>query len=674
MRDYVLTLLVAAAVTYLLTPLVRRGAIRAGIMFEPRARDVHTGPVPRGGGVAMYFGLAAGLLVADQLPPLRSGFAQTGMVPGLLLAGALLVVVGIIDDRWGLSAILQLVAQIGAGAILVATGTQLLWLPWPGGGTLGLTPDESTLLTILVVVATINAVNFIDGLDGLAAGIVAISAISFLIYYYSMTRVLGLSELAAPALASAILVGMCLGFLPHNFHPARIFMGTPGSMLIGLVLAYAPISSIPQLTPTNLQSQINRYPEIMPLLLPAALLVIPYADLLLAVLRRTKAGLSPFANDRKHIHHRLLDIGHSQRSSVLVMYLWAALFSGTIVWFSLERTRRPKAPGHHGQPLVVFVLITAAAVVALLLMSLPRLRKQNRLARAAAQAAGPVPAGLGDQASVGAGDQALAAVGQPLPAPVTVGAVAPASREGRADRSGRGDRPSREDRASREDRPSRARRADRPAAGSRSGPVRAEPEGGTVLNGAGRAELDAAGIDGAGIDGAGLDGAGLDGAGPGAGAEGPDRSEVEGRPAEPAGEFVARPGQAGFGVRPGDSEFEAGLEESTDEFGGRSIVPGTGPRSVIGTVPPAVEPRPGAWQFPEPPQADGVDRRGQTGRMRSGGIQGSPLPRRIPQTPPPPGPPARHDSVRRPATQGPPPGVSDTVPQPVFERRSNPED
>ena len=274
-----------------------------------------------------------------------------------------------------------------------------------------------------MVVATINAVNFIDGLDGLAAGIVAISAISFLIYYYSMTKVLGLSELAAPALASAILIGMCLGFLPHNFHPARIFMGTPGSMLIGLVLAYAPISSIPQLTPTNLQSQINRYPEIMPLLLPAALLVIPYADLLLAVLRRTKAGLSPFANDRKHIHHRLLDIGHSQRSSVLVMYLWAALFSGTIVWFSLERTRRPKAPDHHGQPLVVFVLITAAAVVALLLMSLPRLRKQNRLARAAAQAAGPVPASLGDQATVGAGDQALAAVGQPLPAPVTVGAV-----------------------------------------------------------------------------------------------------------------------------------------------------------------------------------------------------------------------------------------------------------
>ena len=176
MRDYVLTLLVAAAVTYLLTPLVRRGAIRAGIMFEPRARDVHTGPVPRGGGVAMYFGLAAGLLVADQLPQLRSGFAQTGMVPGLLLAGALLVVVGIIDDRWGLSAILQLVAQIGAGAILVATGTQLLWLPWPGGGTLGLTPDESTLLTILVVVATINAVNFIDGLDGLAAGVVAKAA------------------------------------------------------------------------------------------------------------------------------------------------------------------------------------------------------------------------------------------------------------------------------------------------------------------------------------------------------------------------------------------------------------------------------------------------------------------------------------------------------------------
>ena len=391
MRDYVLTLLVAAAVTYLLTPLVRRLAIRAGAMFEPRERDIHMVPVPRMGGLAMYAGLAAGLLVAEQIPQLRAQFGSTGMVSGLLLAGGLLVVIGVIDDKWGMSALTKAAGQVAAGAILVATGTQLSWLPMPGGATFAPTPDQSTLLTILVVVATINAVNFIDGLDGLAAGIVAIAAVSFLIYYYKMAQVAGVSELAAPALASAILTGVCLGFLPHNFHPAKIFMGDTGAMLLGLVLAYAPISSITSLDPALVSPRINRYPVILPLLLPAAILVIPYMDLLLAVFRRMRAGQSPFAADSKHLHHRLMNIGHSQRASVLVMYLWAAVFSGAILWFSLERVPRPGAANHHGQPVLVFVVITAAAILALVLMSLPWLRKRDQAARrqAAGATAGP---------------------------------------------------------------------------------------------------------------------------------------------------------------------------------------------------------------------------------------------------------------------------------------------
>jgi UDP-GlcNAc:undecaprenyl-phosphate/decaprenyl-phosphate GlcNAc-1-phosphate transferase len=390
-RDYVLTLLVAAAVTYLLTPLVRRLAIRAGAMFEPRERDIHRVPVPRMGGLAMYAGLAVGLLVAEQIPQLRAQFGSTGMVSGLLLAGGLLVVIGVIDDKWGMSALTKAAGQIAAGAVLVATGTQLSWLPLPGGATFAPTPDQSTLLTILIVVATINAVNFIDGLDGLAAGIVAIAAVSFLIYYYKMAQVAGVSELAAPALASAILTGVCLGFLPHNFHPAKIFMGDTGAMLLGLVLAYAPISSITSLDPALVSPRINRYPVILPLLLPAAILVIPYLDLLLAVIRRMRAGQSPFAADSKHLHHRLMSIGHSQRASVLVMYLWAAVFSGAILWFSLERVPRPGAANHHGQPVLVFVVITAAAILALVLMSLPWLRKRDQAARpqAAGATAGP---------------------------------------------------------------------------------------------------------------------------------------------------------------------------------------------------------------------------------------------------------------------------------------------
>jgi UDP-GlcNAc:undecaprenyl-phosphate GlcNAc-1-phosphate transferase len=405
-RDYILTLLVAAAVTYLLTPLVRRLAIRAGAMFEPRARDVHTVPVPRMGGLAMYGGLAAGLLVAEQIPQLRQAFGPTGMVSGLLLAGGLLVVIGLIDDKWGMSALTKLAGQIAAGAILVATGTQLNLLPLPGGASFAPTPDQSTLLTILVVVATINAVNFIDGLDGLAAGVVTIAAASFLIYYYYMAQAVGASELAAPALASAILTGVCLGFLPHNFHPARIFMGDTGSMLLGLVLAYAPISSISSLDPALWSPRVNRYPVVLPLLLPAAILVIPYLDLLLAVIRRTRAGQSPFAADSKHLHHRLIGIGHSQRATVLVMYLWAAVFSGSIVWFSLERVPRPGAANHRGQPVLVFVVITAAAVLALVLLSVPWLRRRD-------QSGKPQPATAADV--LPGPDRMLAPAAAPVP-------------------------------------------------------------------------------------------------------------------------------------------------------------------------------------------------------------------------------------------------------------------
>jgi UDP-GlcNAc:undecaprenyl-phosphate/decaprenyl-phosphate GlcNAc-1-phosphate transferase len=395
-KDYVLTLLVAAAATYMLTPLVRRLAAQIGAMKQPRERDVHVVPVATLGGLAMYGGLAAGLLISEQIPQLRlQAFTNTGMLPGLLLAGGLLVVIGFIDDRWGMGALTKGAGQVAAGAILVATGTTLSWFPLPGGNTFLPDTDQRTVLTILIVVATINAVNFIDGLDGLASGIVGIAAVSFFIYYYSLTRVIHMTALAAPALASAILIGMCIGFLPHNFSPAKIFMGDTGSMLLGLLLAYAPISAINSLPEGNLTSEANRYPVILPLLLPAALLIIPYADLLLAVVRRTRAGQSPFAPDRKHLHHRLLDIGHSQRTSVLIMYLWAALFSGSVVWLSVEKTVQPKNASHHGEPIFVFVLITVGAVAALLLMSMPRLRWWQRARVAAGDAgavAGPISA------------------------------------------------------------------------------------------------------------------------------------------------------------------------------------------------------------------------------------------------------------------------------------------
>jgi UDP-GlcNAc:undecaprenyl-phosphate GlcNAc-1-phosphate transferase len=450
MREYGLTILVAAAVTYLLTPLVRRFAIAVGAKHAARARDVHTDPVPLLGGIAMYLGLAAGLMVASRLTHLSTVFVGTRVGSGLLLAGGLVVLMGFVDDRWGLGAITKLAGQVGAGAILVWSGAVVAWLPVPGGGTLSLTPDQQTVLTILLVVVTINAVNFIDGLDGLAAGIVGIGAAAFFLYYYTLTKRLGLDEQTNPALASAILAGVCLGFLPHNFHPARIFMGDTGSMLLGLLLAYAPISSLASLDPNTLTNPsaysggtVNRFPEILPLLVPAIIMLIPYADLLLAVVRRTRAGQSPFSADKKHLQHRLLAIGHSHRASVLIMYLWASLFAGTVVLLSIMRTK-----------LLILGVVTLAGVLVLLLASMPRLRPWNRRGqlRLATDIAGPVPsAGTtppgGSRSAARAGSSAGAGPsGSPMASRVPAAAGVSARGRGRVDRDASMDRGAHEDR------------------------------------------------------------------------------------------------------------------------------------------------------------------------------------------------------------------------------------
>ncbi len=380
--EYFLALLVTAAVTYLLTPLVRKTAIKIGAVPTARDRDVHARPIPRMGGLAMYLGVAAGLLAASEIVPFRTVISGTGLVNGLLLAGGLIVVIGIIDDRWGISAVGKLAGQVAAAGVLVASGAQLSSFPLPKEGVFTLTQNESVVLTILVVVATINAVNFIDGLDGLAAGIVCIAAISFFIYYYSLTKVAAASYAlpaeAVPALASVVLAGACIGFLPHNFYPARIFMGDTGSMLLGLLLAYVPISALSTLDPLSLANRANRYAEILPLLLPAAVMVIPYTDMLRAVIRRVRAGQSLFVADNKHLHHRMLEIGHSHRSSVLILYAWAALFAAVVVGLSIVTA-----------PLAVLAGITLAAMLILVLLSIPRLRWWERRS---APAPAPAPA------------------------------------------------------------------------------------------------------------------------------------------------------------------------------------------------------------------------------------------------------------------------------------------
>lgn len=355
--------LVAAAMTYLLVPLVRRFAIRIGAMPEVRDRDVHTTPTPRLGGLAMYGGLVLGLLVASQLPKTGEALGQDKTVIALIAAGALITLTGFLDDWWGMDAFIKLGGQIAAAGVLVYFDLRLTYIPLPQswGGSTGLDYTLSTVITIMVVVVTINAVNFVDGLDGLAAGIVGIAAVATWTYSIFLDQVVDGNRINATAAITAVLIGMCLGFLPHNFHPAKIFMGDTGAMLIGLVLASSLVTVTP-VDPSTIEG-INKFPAILPLLLPVAVMVLPLTDLITAVVRRTSWGMSPFAPDRGHLHHRLLDIGHSHRRTVLIMYAWTSLFAFGLVGMSVVTV-----------PVILFPVVILLALGVLVLMALPRWR------------------------------------------------------------------------------------------------------------------------------------------------------------------------------------------------------------------------------------------------------------------------------------------------------------
>ncbi|MFB7090588.1 MraY family glycosyltransferase [Streptomyces sp. NPDC056296] len=344
MREYLLTLCVTAAVTYLLTGPVRKFAIVAGAMPEIRARDVHREPTPRLGGIAMFFGLCAGLLVADHLTNLSEVFENSNEPRALLSGAAVIWLIGVLDDKFEIDALIKLGGQMIAAGVMVVQGLTILWIPLPGVGNVALTQWQGTLLTVALVVITINAVNFVDGLDGLAAGMVCIAAAAFFMYAYRIWYSYGIEAAAPASLFAAILMGMCLGFLPHNMHPARIFMGDSGSMLIGLVLAAGAISVTGQVDPDAMRlfsgSERNTVhqmvPVYIPLLMPLTIIAIPAADLILAIVRRTWRGQSPFAADRGHLHHRLLEIGHSHSRAVLIMYFFSALIAFGALAYSVN--------------------------------------------------------------------------------------------------------------------------------------------------------------------------------------------------------------------------------------------------------------------------------------------------------------------------------------------------
>ncbi|WP_326596542.1 MraY family glycosyltransferase [Streptomyces sp. NBC_01803] len=402
MREYLLTLCVAAAVTYLLTGPVRKFAIAWGAMPPIRARDVHREPTPRLGGIAMFGGLCAGLLVASQLTNVGEVFRQSDE-PRALLSGAVLIwVIGVLDDKYGVDALVKLGLQMIAAGVMVLQGLTILWLPVPTFGMIALTPLQGTLLTVAIVVITINAVNFVDGLDGLAAGMVGIAAAAFFLYAYRIWYGYGIEAAAPATLFSAVLMGMCVGFLPHNLHPARIFMGDSGSMLLGLVLAAGAVSVTGQVDPDAMalfsgserSAVIEMVPVYMPLILPLTIIAVPFVDLVMAIVRRTWNGHSPFTADRGHLHHRLLEIGHSQSRAVLIMYFWSALIAFGAVAYSVQSANAVIVP--------VVMSLSAVGLVVLLMPRFtprvprwaqrvvpPRYRDRRRSAAGAAGSASP---------------------------------------------------------------------------------------------------------------------------------------------------------------------------------------------------------------------------------------------------------------------------------------------
>ncbi|WP_022910374.1 MraY family glycosyltransferase [Aestuariimicrobium kwangyangense] len=331
MREYLLVLLTAAMTTYLLAGMCRRVALRVGALAMVRDRDVHAVPIPYFGGVAMLGGAAAAFLLAAQLPFLGRFALVSHDAMTILLAGTVICLVGVVDDMIDLPALAKFAGQILAAAIVVTNGVRMYWIPL-SSSIFALDQASSIVITVFFIVLCANAVNFVDGLDGLASGVVAIGAGAFFIYTYLLAYEQDITRATTASLVTVGITGVCLGFLPHNFSPARMFMGDSGALLLGLLMACSVISLTGQIDSSALSATNGSLvPSYLPIVLPFAIMAIPLLDLVLAYVRRTMNGNWWFVADKQHLHHRLLQQGHSQAGAVGVMYLWTAILSfGTV--------------------------------------------------------------------------------------------------------------------------------------------------------------------------------------------------------------------------------------------------------------------------------------------------------------------------------------------------------
>ncbi|WP_207453101.1 MraY family glycosyltransferase [Herbiconiux sp. SYSU D00978] len=342
MTRYALVAGIAFLIALVFAAVIWRLSHRYRLYPAIRERDVHTRPTPRLGGVAMFLGIVVAFLVASQDEFFDLVFVDPGPALGLLGGALVVVLVGVADDIWDLDWLTKLAGQMIAAGILVWQGIAIVSLPI--NGITILPPYLSLALSVLAIVLVMNAINFIDGLDGLVAGVAIIANSVFFLYTYILSRVIGDTEyFNLASLTSVILLGACAGFLPLNWHRAKLFMGDAGSMLVGLLMAASAMSVTGQIDPIFLGDDASLLlPAFIPIVLPFAVLVVPLLDFGLAIVRRLLAGKSPFSADRKHLHHRLLDMGHSHLHAVLIFYAWTTvvsvgclLFLVTVWWWAV---------------------------------------------------------------------------------------------------------------------------------------------------------------------------------------------------------------------------------------------------------------------------------------------------------------------------------------------------
>lgn len=324
--------LVAAGVTFVVTPVVAAVSVARGWVAPPNERSVHTVPIPHAGGLAMLIGLVVALGVAAMTDSFREVFTDSREPIGVLVAAIVVYATGFLDDSRDLPPPAKVTGIVIAALVLVWFGATMFYFRVPFLDVFLLSGDWQPVITVLWLLGMTQAINLIDGLDGLAAGIVAIAAATFLVYSLQLAdEGLLLDSSLAPLLA-VIVLGTAVGFLPHNVHPARIFMGDSGALLLGLLMAAATMLVGGR---TEEQFSGQTYFFFAPLFIPLFILGVPILDTAFAIVRRATKRSAVHEADKDHLHHRLLRLGHGHRRSVLILWAWTALLSCFVLYPTL---------------------------------------------------------------------------------------------------------------------------------------------------------------------------------------------------------------------------------------------------------------------------------------------------------------------------------------------------